>query len=125
AHGGDDAGDFVADGEGEVRLAPLVADGVDVAVADAGGLDVDDDVVGARVAALDRRDAEGLIGPGLLQGLHGEGHGDVPPVRCGSDRSRLLAGHQAKWSHPSPGTGSPSSSTASSAPALTAPIGRN
>src|SRR5699024_10577458 len=38
ADGGDDACDLVADGEREVRLAPLVADGVDVAVADPGGI---------------------------------------------------------------------------------------
>ena len=89
ADGGDGAGDLVPDGEGEVRLAPLVADGVDVAVADAGGLDVDDHVVRTGVAALDRGDAERLVRAGLLQGLDGDRHGGgAPPWRAGRARSR-------------------------------------
>src|SRR5699024_4313307 len=80
ADGGDDARDLVADGEREARLAPLVANGVDVAVADPGGGDVDDHVAGPRVAALDGGDAERLIGAGLLQGLDGERHGDLRTI---------------------------------------------
>jgi hypothetical protein len=53
ADGFDDAGDLMADGQREVRLAPFVADGVDVAVADARRPDVDDDIVGTRIASLD------------------------------------------------------------------------
>ena len=70
----DDAGDLVADGQREVRLAPFVADGVDVAVADSGGLDVDDHVIGPGVAAFDVGNLERLVGAGLLQCLDGESH---------------------------------------------------
>ena len=56
---GDDAGDLVA-GDQRVGLrAPVAADGVDVGVADAGELDVDQDVVRADVAALDGGGGQG------------------------------------------------------------------
>jgi hypothetical protein len=74
ADGLDDAGDLVADGEREVRLAPFVADGVDVAVADAGRLDVDEDVIGSRIPAFDRGHAERLVRSGLLQCLDADAH---------------------------------------------------
>src|SRR5699024_2695105 len=70
----DDPGDLVADGEREVRLTPFVADGVDVAVADAGCPDVDDHVIGARGATFDHAHTERLIGAGLLQCLDGDAH---------------------------------------------------
>src|SRR5699024_2622633 len=75
----DDAGDLMADGQREVRLAPLVADGVDVAVADPGGPEVDDHVIGPGIAPLDGRVPERLIRSGLLQGLDGDRHGGGPP----------------------------------------------
>src|SRR5699024_5185858 len=70
----DDPGDLVADGEREVRLTPFVADGVDVAVADAGCSDVDDHVIGARGPTFDHAHTERLIGAGLLQCLDGDAH---------------------------------------------------
>ena len=50
---GDDAGDFVARGQRVALRAPVAADGVDVRVADPGELDLDQDIVGAHVPALD------------------------------------------------------------------------
>ena len=47
------AGDLVAGDERVGRRTPVAADGVDVGVADAGELDLDQDVVRADVAALD------------------------------------------------------------------------
>ena len=58
---GDGAGDLVADDDGVRHVAPLAAGGVDVAVADAGELDVDQDVVVAQVAPLERDRLEGTI----------------------------------------------------------------
>ena len=75
-HSGDHAGDLMADGQRKVRFAPLVADGVDIRVADSCGLNVDDDVIGARLAALDGHDLEGLVRAGLLQGFSRNSHGD-------------------------------------------------
>ena len=51
----DDTGDLVTRDEREVCLAPLVAPGVDVGVADAGERDLDQDVFGPDLAALDLR----------------------------------------------------------------------
>src|SRR5699024_3767446 len=70
----DDTGDLMPDGEWEVRLSPLVADGVDVAVADPRGPDVDEDVARSHLTPLEVSDTERLIGAGLLQRLHGDGH---------------------------------------------------
>ena len=53
ADGSDAADDFVAGDHGVDRTTPLVADLVDVGVADAGEEDFDDDVIGAGVAALE------------------------------------------------------------------------
>ena len=50
---GDDAGDLVAGNQRVGLRAPVAADSVDVGVADAGVLDLDQDVVRADVAALD------------------------------------------------------------------------
>ena len=50
---GDDAGDLVAGDQRVLLRAPVAADGVDVGVADAGELDLDQDVVRADVAAFD------------------------------------------------------------------------
>ena len=50
---GDDAGDFVAGDQRVLLGAPVTADGVDVGVADAGELDVDQDIVGSHFAAFD------------------------------------------------------------------------
>src|SRR5699024_6924069 len=129
ADGGDAAGDLVAEGAREVRLAPLVADGVDVAVADPGGGDVDDHVAGPRVAALDGGDAERLIGARLLQGLDGDRHGGTSGRSWGGDGERAACQPiraQAKWSKPVPSTTAPSSSTAgpSGAGSKTLPMGR-
>lgn len=62
----DNACDFVADGEREVRLAPFVADGVDIAVADAGSFDIDNYVVSARLTTLNDFDLERCFWVGLL-----------------------------------------------------------
>ena len=52
---GDDTDDLVARHDRERLGTPVAVDGVDVGVADAGVLDLDEDVVGPDVAALDRR----------------------------------------------------------------------
>ena len=52
AYGGDFADDLVAGDHGVDGVAPLVAGLVDVGVADAAELDVDEDVVGAGVAVF-------------------------------------------------------------------------
>ena len=57
----DGARDLVARHERERRLAPLLACGMDVGVADAGERDLDQDVARAEVAALDG----GLLKGGL------------------------------------------------------------
>ena len=50
---GDDSGDLVAGNDGVGRAAPLVACGVDVGVADARELDLDEDVLRTELAPLD------------------------------------------------------------------------
>ena len=59
---------------GKMRAAPLLADLVDVAVADAGELDVDEDVVVAQVTVLDGAGLEGGAGGRGGQGGRGD-HG--------------------------------------------------
>ena len=61
---GDDAGDLVAGDQRVLLRAPVAADGVDVGVADAGVLDLDQDVVRANVAALDGGGDEGSVADG-------------------------------------------------------------
>ena len=80
---GDDAGDLVAGHDREGLRAPVAADGVDVGVADAGVLDLDQDVVGADVAALDGGGGQRLAGGGGGVGV--DAHGGVLLVcgRCG------------------------------------------
>ena len=73
---GDAADDLVAGGEGVLLGTPLVADGVDVGVADAGELDVDEHVVLPDVAAGDRGLLEGgsrrggRVGSNVHHALH-------------------------------------------------------
>src|SRR5581483_8183988 len=59
---GYDADDLVAWDDGKRLRAPVTADGVDVGVADACVLDLDEDVVGADVPALDGGGYQGLTG---------------------------------------------------------------
>ena len=70
---GHGAGDLVARDHRERRPAPLAAGLVDVAVADAGEGDLDRDVVGPQVAAVDRRPLEGGAGARRLD-CSGLGH---------------------------------------------------
>ena len=67
AHRGDNSGNLMADGQREVSLSPLITNGVDIRVADTRGLDVDNYIILARVAALDFHDLEWCIGRGLLK----------------------------------------------------------
>ena len=86
----DGAGDLVADGQREVRGAPLLAHGVDVGVADAGVGDGDADVVGAQVAPLDGALAE-AGGRGVGDECGGRGRHTVhcmPDARSSSRRHR-------------------------------------
>ena len=66
---GDDADDLVAGHDGEGLRAPVAVDGVDVGVADAGVLDLDEDVVGSDVAPLDDRRGQRLAGGGGCVGV--------------------------------------------------------
>ena len=59
ADGGDVADDFVAGDHGVDGAAPLIADLVDVGVADAAEVDCNDDVIGARFAAVEVKRGEG------------------------------------------------------------------
>jgi len=56
------ADDFMTRHYGVYRAAPVVAGGVQVAVADAGGEDVDDDVVRPGIASLEAEGDQGLVG---------------------------------------------------------------
>lgn len=77
---GDDAGDLVAGDHGVGGRAPLAADVVDVGVADAAVLDLDEDVVGADITALDGGRRE-RFGRGC-RGVGGDGkHGSPVGVR--------------------------------------------
>src|SRR5699024_8689678 len=67
SHGGDHTRDLMADGQREIRLAPLIADGVDIAVTDAGSLDVDHHIISAGFPPLDCGDLEWRVWSGLLQ----------------------------------------------------------
>ena len=79
---GDAADDLVAGHHGVIHRAPLAADGVDVGVADSGVLDLDADVVGAQVAALDGAGLEGLVGGnGLVAGNSRSHDADATPTR--------------------------------------------
>lgn len=69
-----DSGDLVTDGQREVRLAPLVANGVNVRMTDSSSFNVDDDVVGTRVSSLNLNDLEGLVRSILLKRLDDDGH---------------------------------------------------
>jgi hypothetical protein len=57
---GDDSDDLMSRHDGERLRTPVAVDGVDVGVADAGVLDLDEYVVGADVAAFDVREGERL-----------------------------------------------------------------
>jgi hypothetical protein len=75
----DHAGDLVTGDERVHRLAPLVAAGVDVGVADAGVRDVDEDVGRSDVPPLDGRQLEGGLGGG--GGVRGHGqHAVILPT---------------------------------------------
>ena len=78
---GDDADDLVAGHDRERLGAPVAVDGVDVGVADAGVLDLDEDVVGSDVAALDGGGGQRLAGGGGGVGV--DAHGRCSFV-CGS-----------------------------------------
>ena len=67
AHGFHDAGNLVAHRQREVGLTPFVADGVNIGVADARSLDINDHVVFARIAALNFYDLEWCFRAFLLQ----------------------------------------------------------
>ena len=53
--------------QGEVRLTPLVADGVNIGVANTCSLDINDHIVFARIAALNFYDFEWCFRAFLLQ----------------------------------------------------------
>lgn len=55
-------------------LAPFVADGVDIAVADAGSFDVDNYVVSARLTTLNDFDLERCFGAGFLECFYLNAH---------------------------------------------------
>ena len=59
---GDGADDLMAGDDRIARAAPVVAAGVEIAVADAGVGDLDRDIVGAQVAALEFHHLERLVG---------------------------------------------------------------
>ena len=50
-NGLNDSGNLMTNGQREVRLAPLVANGVNVRMTDSSSFNVDDDVVGTRVSS--------------------------------------------------------------------------
>ena len=56
----------MTNGQREVRLTPFVANGVNIRVADARSLDVDDDVIGARLATLDGHNLKRFVWACLL-----------------------------------------------------------
>src|SRR5665647_2061052 len=68
----DDAGDLVAGHQGVGDRTPFTAGGVDVGVADAGVLDLDEDVVRADVAPLDGRRGQRSCRGGGGVGVNGE-----------------------------------------------------
>ena len=70
---GDDADDLVAGDHGEGLRAPVAVDGVDVGVADAGVLDLDEDVVRADGPALDGGGGQGPAGGGGGVGVDAHG----------------------------------------------------
>ena len=102
----DDAGDLVAGHHREDRLAPALADLVDVGVADAGELDVDQHVVLADRAALDGGALQRSLGGG--RGVRGNsGHAGV--LLAGSSCPACLRGRArlqpARRPGPHPGHG--------------------
>ncbi|MNV69233.1 hypothetical protein D3C71_1621350 [compost metagenome] len=76
ADGLDDTGDLMAWNDRIDRVLPFVADGVDVGMADAGELDVDDHVVIIRFAALEgeRGERARRVGRSIASG---DGHGEL------------------------------------------------
>ncbi len=73
-HLGDHTGNLVAHRERKVGLTPLIANGVDIAMADTGRGDIDHYIIGARITARDLGDLEGGIRGGLLYGFHTKCH---------------------------------------------------
>ena len=67
AHSFHNAGDLMAHRQGEVGLAPLVADRVNIGVANTCSLDINDHIVFARIAALDFYDIEWCFRAFFLQ----------------------------------------------------------
>jgi hypothetical protein len=57
-----------------VRLTPLIADGMNIRVADSRRFNVDDHVIGAWIPTLDLDDLLGLLWAGLLQYLGCNSH---------------------------------------------------
>ena len=82
---GDDADDLVARHHRVGLRAPVAVDGVDVGVADAGVLDLDEHVVGSDCSAFDGDGDEGLAGGG--RGVGVDLHGDRSPWVVGSGRA--------------------------------------
>ena len=70
----DHAGDLVTHRQREVGLAPLIANGVNIRVANSGRLDIDDDVILARIAAFDFYGAKGCIWARFLQNFRFNWH---------------------------------------------------
>ena len=66
---GNDPDDLVAGYDGEGLRSPVAVDGVDVGVADAGVLDLDEDVVGSDVTPLDDGGGQRLAGGGCGVGV--------------------------------------------------------
>ncbi|NYD99959.1 hypothetical protein BJY21_001144 [Kineosphaera limosa] len=74
--GADHAGNLVPDDHRVLDRAPLGAHGVDVGVADAGELDVDEHLVLADLAPLDRRALQRSVWGERRDGI--DLHGDSP-----------------------------------------------
>jgi hypothetical protein len=88
---GDDADDLVAGDDGEGLGPPVAVDGVDVGVADAGVLDLDEDVVRADVPPLDGGGSEGLAGGGGGVGVDVHGRGLLGLVGQGRPATAAIA----------------------------------
>lgn len=69
-----DSGNLMTDGQREVRLAPLVANGVNVRMTDSSSFNVDDDVVGTRVSSFNLDNFERPVRSILLKRLDDDGH---------------------------------------------------
>jgi hypothetical protein len=69
----DDADDLVAGHDREGLRAPVAVDGVDVGVADAGVLDLDEDVAGSDLATVDGGRGQRETGGGGCVGVDAHG----------------------------------------------------